>query len=81
MWFILIGLILLIPFGAAAGDALLGMLHLHPDAQYQPGFLSVLCPGVIALLGGWFVYYGVRAFRHIRHTHSHHNPPAKNLPR
>jgi len=75
--FILLGLLIFLPFGFAAGDAILALLHLNRDPDYHPSFSSALCPGCIALLGGWFVFHGCRAFARTRHAHGHRKSPPR----
>ena len=64
--FILVGVLILIPFGFGTVDAILALLHLNRDPDYHPTLSSALCPGCIALVGIWFFFYGLRAFRRVK---------------
>jgi uncharacterized protein (DUF983 family) len=63
VFFIVVGILIVFPFGFSAVGAAMALLQLHPDKAYQPTIGSVVCPGIIAAVGGWFVHHGARAFR------------------
>ena len=69
--FLVLGLIIAIPFTLAAGDNLLALLHLHPDKTFHPDIWSALCPAMIALVGVWFIRQSLTALKRRPHAGSH----------
>jgi hypothetical protein len=60
---LILGLTLALPAGGYVCAALLALVHLHPDKDFHPDFCAIVCPGLLGLLGLWFIVYSTRAFR------------------